>query len=139
MPLPTAYFWTKAPFVRLLIALAAGIVLQWQLQFSFPGLLVLLCTSFIVAVFYFFISLKWKYRLAHFNGIAVNLLIASAGAMLVWLHDIRHHKNWIGYNGSEHQSILVSIEEPLIEKTNSFKALASIRGIYSQKLFETII
>lgn len=135
MPLSTAYLWNKAPFVRLLIALTAGIILQWQLQFSFSILTTLLAISFLSLAVYFSISVKLKYRFSYLNGIAINLLIALMGMLLVWLHDIHHNKKWIGNNDTDSSYVIATIEEPLAEKTNSFKALATINGVYSKNKF----
>ncbi len=136
MPLPTAYFWNKIPFVRLLVALIAGIVLQWQLQFSISILLIsfTICSS--ALLIYFSISLKSKFSFGYFNGIATNLFILLTGAILVWLHDVRHNKNWIGHNYSDSNYVVVTIEEPLVEKINSFKALARVEGVYSKNDFK---
>jgi competence protein ComEC len=135
MPLPTAYFWSKAPFTRLLFALIAGIILQWRLQLSVFILIILFTSGTILLLIYFFLPDKLKYRFSYFNGIAINLLIGSIGIILVWVHDIRHNQYWIskGYTGSNY--VIATIEEPLVEKTNSFKALASINGVYSKNGF----
>jgi len=131
MPLP-ATFWNKAPFVRLFMALAAGIVLQWHLQFSFLFLTSILFIDLLVSAAYFFISLKSKFRLGFINGIALHLAIAVIGALLIWVHDIRHHKNWIGNKKGRDACMIVTLQEPLVEKTNSFKARASIEEIYDR-------
>jgi competence protein ComEC len=135
MPLPVAYFWNKAPFTRLLFALTAGIILQWQLQLSVSILVVSSAISFASLLIYFLITPKLKYRFSYFNGIAINLLIGLIGAILVWLHDIRHNQYWIGNDHRDSSFVIVTIEEPLVEKTNSFKALASINGVYAKNSF----
>ena len=134
MPLPTAYFWNKTPFVRLLVALVAGILLQWQFQFTISILAILFGICFASVLIYFFIPVKLKYRFSYFNGLSINLLIALIGGLLVWFHDIHHNKNWIG-NNSGNENIVATIEEPLVEKTNSFKALAKINGVYSKNCY----
>ena len=53
------------------------------------------------------------------------------GAILVWTHDIRHNSNWIGKNCFDSCHFIATIKEQLVEKNNSFKALASIDAIYS--------
>lgn len=131
MPLPTAYFWSKAPFVRLLTALIAGIVLQWQFKFSLSLLITLFSINFLLSFLYFFSPVKFKFRFSHLNGVSINLLIASAAAILVWFHNVRHDKNWIGNYADSHYTV-ATIEEPLVEKTNSFKALAQVDGTYSE-------
>ncbi|MBO9683772.1 MAG: ComEC/Rec2 family competence protein [Flavisolibacter sp.] len=135
MPLPTAYFWSKAPFVRLLIALVAGIVLQWQLQFSIEFLRTTLAITLAIVITYFFIPVKWKYQFGYINGIVINLVMALSGGTLVWANDVRNNNNWIGNHYSDSSYVFVTIEEPLVEKTKSFKALATINGVYQDNKF----
>jgi competence protein ComEC len=135
MPLPIAYFWSKAPFVRLLAAFITGIVLQWQLQLSFLLLISLIASNLFFLLTYSFFSIKLKYRLSYFSGISTNLLIAFIGSLLVWLNDIRNYKNRIGTNDSNNSFVIATIDEPLIEKTNSFKALSKINSVYFKNHF----
>src|SRR5215211_3690492 len=128
MPLPTVYFWNKAPFVRLLIALMGGIALQWHLQFSFLIGLATMC--FLLSAFYFFLPVNIKYSFSNINGLLINFLIALVGALLVWIQDIRNNNKWIGKIHIDSCYVIATIKEPLIEKTNSFRALASIDKIY---------
>ena len=51
----------------------------------------------------------------------------AIGAILVAHHDIRHSKNWVGNYLTENNTLLVTLEEPLVEKTKSFKADASVK------------
>jgi len=130
MHLPTAYFWAKAPFVRLLFALIAGIVLQWHLQFSFSFLTGLAIAIFVSSVLYFFIPVSIKYRLSALNGLLNKFLIAVLGGMLVWINDIRNNDYWVGKTYVDSSYVIATITEPLVEKTNSFKALATIDRLY---------
>lgn len=136
MPLPTAYFWNKVPFVRLLAVFIAGIILQWQLQLTISILITGFLSLLILTIVYFFIPLKTKYKISFINGIIINTLIAVFGGTLVWLNDIRNDKSWLDHSYKDSSYVLVTIEEPLVEKTNSFKALASIEGTYSENHFK---
>jgi competence protein ComEC len=136
MPLPPTYFWNKAPFVRLLIALAAGIIFQWELHCSFTVLMIEFAIAFSLIISYFFLSLNWKYRLSFLSGLATNCLTLVIGSTLVWLHDIRNDKNWFGNNYTGNNYFIVTIEEPLVQKTNSFKAPASVNSISFQNRFK---
>lgn len=138
MLLPTAYFWSKAPFVRLLIALIAGIVLQWQLQFSFEFLLTMLGIALGIIIIYFLISVKLKYRFSYFNGAGINFIMILFGGILVWLNDVRHDNNWIGKHYTDSSYVMVTIEEPLVEKTNSFKALSAVTSLYANNKFREV-
>ena len=54
--MPDIYIWKKAPFIRILISLIAGILVQWYLQVATIGLVVLSWWFVLAAVFSFFIS-----------------------------------------------------------------------------------
>ena len=128
----TVYLWNKAPFVRLLPALIAGIVLQWHLQFSFGFLAVCFLVCLTTVLLYSFLPLNLKFRLSALNGIGAILSLLFFGALLVWAKDIRHHKQWIGHNYSNNSFVIAALEEPLVEKPNSFKALASLTAVYKK-------
>lgn len=57
-----------------------------------------------------------------------HILIAALGAWLVWAKDVRNRTDWIGKQGSN-GPLLVRLMEPLVEKQNSFKAIAEIEAI----------
>lgn len=87
--------------------------------------LILAASAFIVAVF-FLIPFFERYRLSFFSGISVAILFISLGALLVWYKDIRHHENWLGNTYNPGDGLLVTLQEPSVEKTKSVKANASV-------------
>src|SRR5215207_5458448 len=120
-----AQLWNKAPFVRLLTALLTGIVLQWHLQLPLLMLILSFAISIFIVTIYSFTALKARYRLSVMNGIFMYLLVTSLGAILVWQQDVRNNTDWVGHHSTSAGSIVVTVEEPLVEKANSYKALAS--------------
>ena len=132
MPAPTMHLWFKAPFLRLVIPLIAGILLQWHRQFSVSFLIVVFCLLFIAVIVYQFLSLSKKFIFSSLNGIVTNLLLIVFGALLIWIKDIRHTKNWIENNDANYNYLRLKIQEPLVEKPNSYKAIASVENIYKQ-------
>jgi competence protein ComEC len=128
MPANKAHLWHYAPFLRFLLPLIAGIILQWYLSFSLFPLVTLcsVCLAFILV--YSLLPDKRKFQLSFLNGIIIHLLLAGIGCCIVWLKDIRHSKDWIGYKyTSDH--LVVRLLEPLVEKQNSYKALADVQYI----------
>ncbi len=124
-----AQFWHKAPFIRLLLALMCGILLQWHLQLPLIYLLVSFVTCLFVVGAYSFSSIKLRYLLSVVNGVAVLLLLVCMGALLVWLKDIRNNKAWAGKNYTQGDNIIATLQEPLVEKANSYKAVARFTAI----------
>ncbi|MEI9933636.1 MAG: ComEC/Rec2 family competence protein [Ferruginibacter sp.] len=121
--------WKSSPFIRLLIPLIAGILLQWYLQFLLPFIL-LSFTSFLLAFLVFsLLPLSLKYKMQWLQGFAINLLLFAFGLFITWQKDIRNHNNWFGnyYQGNNY--IIVKIDEPLIEKEKSYKANGIIESL----------
>lgn len=121
--------WRKAPFIRLLPAIVAGILLQWHLQLPFDYLLAgsSFCVLFIVV--YSFLPVNRRYQLAMVNGMLVLTLVALAGSILVWLNDVRNDEHWAGHYHAKGNLIVATIQEPLVEKPNSYKAVARFTTI----------
>ncbi len=120
------HFWKKAPFIRLLISMIAGIVVQWHLQISKTVWWTMLVIGIITVLCFFFIPFFNRYRLNFLNGIAVSILFVSTGALLTWYQDIRHDKNWLGNYYKKEYSLVVTLDEPPVEKTKSVKANATV-------------
>jgi len=125
-----ATLWHKAPFIRLLLALASGILLQWNVQFSLTILLLAFSVSFSFLLFYSLLKVKWRYQLSLVNGLMACTLFAVMGGLLVWTNDIRNDENWLGHHLARREAILVTIDEPLVEKANSYKANAKLEAVH---------
>ena len=128
-----ARLWNKAPFVRLLTALAGGVLLQWYVPLPLFALWLSAGCASLVVLLYSVVPIVFRYRLRTLNGVSLLLLIASFGALLVWKHDVRNHPDWFGHRYHQGDFVLVTIKEPLVEKANSFKALASVQAVYKNK------
>jgi competence protein ComEC len=119
----------KVPFLRLLFALASGIILQWYIQFSFSYLFAAFAIFFAGVLFYSFTSLKYRYRLSAANGIITCFLLAAIGGLLVWSQDVRNNQQWFGHQLKTQEMLTVTLEEPLVEKNNSYKAMATVTTV----------
>ncbi len=128
--------WKRAPALRLLIPLIAGILLQWYAIVPLPFLWVGFIVTFISAAVYQLISVENKFRYKIINGVSINVLFICLGALITTHNDIRNHKKWFGNQYSEGDILILQLEEPLIEKTNSYKALALVKGLYKNNVIE---
>jgi competence protein ComEC len=63
------------------------------------------------------------------SGCAMAVLFFSLGALIARQKDIRNNNSWLGNSYSSNDAMVVSLDEPLVEKTKSFKANASARFI----------
>jgi len=126
MSLPVIYIWKKAPFIRFLIPLITGIILQWHLKIQ-PGILwILLSVSAIITIAFFFIPFFGRYKLSLLSGLSASLLFISVGGLLTWYKNIQHDENWFGRSYNNVSPLIVTLLEHPVEKTKSFKANASV-------------
>ncbi|MBS1495320.1 MAG: ComEC family competence protein [Bacteroidetes bacterium] len=124
--------WKQAPFIRLIIPLIAGIVLQWYLQFS-VAFIAASIIIFTVSFFAFYtLSFRLRFKLAWLQGVVLNFLIASMALLITWLQDARHQQNWYGHLYAEPSTLIVKINEPLIEKSNSYKADGLVETLFKE-------
>jgi competence protein ComEC len=114
--------WKKAPFIRLLLPLMAGIVLQWYLQVSLPVIVAALIVLSIAYILFLLFPIALRFKMQALQGIAIQLIIVALGAWLTWQQDVRHHADWYGNYYKDGSYLVLRIDEPLIEKNKSFKA-----------------
>jgi competence protein ComEC len=126
MAIYAAHLWKKIPFLKLLLAMMAGIIVQWHFQFDVKiwGVSIVACFAFLIS--FFFIPFFNRYKFGFFSGIAASLLFFSFGALLTWHKDIRNNNNWVGNFYKEKDGIVVTLLEPPVEKTKSIKANAAV-------------
>ena len=136
---PAVRFWNKAPFIRLLLPLMAGIITQWYWPFNFDLLLIVMLTCICTIVLYFFLSLKNRFRLTVIHGLLVNVMVFCSGSILVCINDVRNKHNWMGKFYADKNYVVLALEEPLVEKANSFKSLASAQHIGDQTTWKNVM
>lgn len=104
----------------------AGILLQWHLQIQVTTLGILFFVSTALLAFTFFLPAFEKFRYSLVNGFIIFFIFLSLGAGLAWHKDARNNKTWVGNLYKEKDTLLVVLQEPLTEKENSYKGIASV-------------
>jgi len=126
MSLPVIHIWKKAPFIRFLIPLIAGIILQWHFQIR-PGVLwISLFVSLAMILTFFFIPFFERYKLSLLNGLSICVLFIAVGGLLSWYKNVQHDENWFGKKYNTESRLIVTLLEHPVEKTKSYKANASV-------------
>src|SRR5436190_10732963 len=118
--------WKKAPFIRFLSPLIAGIILQWYSHCDAHLAWSVFALSIVLSLLSFSLSQFRRLQFSILNGIAVAMLFFSLGSLLTWYKDIRHNPAWIGHHYRPGDNLIIVLQEPLVEKTNSYKALATV-------------
>src|SRR5438067_2642211 len=121
--------WKSAPFIRFLVPLMVGIVLQWYCQFSHQVVWYAFAFSMLVAFVSFLLSGFTRFRLSAATGSCIMIIFCSLGSLLVWYKDIRHDKNWLGNIYHPGDLVMAVLKESPAEKQNSYKALARVVAI----------
>ncbi len=129
MPFSANHFFATTPFLKLLPPLTAGIVWQWYFPLNIyywyvsAAMVILLLFAFgLLPVF-----IRYKYGLV--RTLFLTALLICAGAILVWHNNINNNTNYYGNHYKEQQTYVATLLETPVEKTNSYKAIASIDGV----------
>ena len=124
--------WKQAPFIRLLVPLVAGILLQWYLGFNSTYIILCLVCFTLTLLLIAFLPVSLKYALRFFQGLILYLVITSAGMLLTQQSDKSKLKNWYGHFVNDSSKLLLKINEPLVPKTNSYKADAIVEAVINK-------
>lgn len=124
-----SHFWKKTPFLKLLLPFIAGIIAQQQLQLHHTHWWAIFSLAMISFCSFFFIQLFKRYKFAAVNGFIATILFFCLGVLLSWQKDIRNNKQWPGNFYTLEDRVIVTLEEPLVEKTRSFKAIAGVNYV----------
>lgn len=127
--------WKTAPFIRVLAALIAGILWQWYLPVTLFCLHMLLLLFFVGSVSFYFFSFSLQYQLRYIQSLCILAIVSIMGAMLIWYSDLHHHSNWYGNSYQTGDILIARIDEPLTEKTRTYKTVIEVCGIRQQKKY----
>lgn len=121
--------WKTAPFLRLLVPLIGGILLQWYLQLQLTMIIFALAGFSISSCLFLLFPLPVRFKWRSLQGLIIQLIFMAAGALLTWQNDIRHYPLWYGKHYDPDNYIVVRIDEPLVEKNRSFKAEGYVESV----------
>lgn len=121
--------WQEAPFVRLLVCLVAGIVGQWSLDLPVVVVAGVMGCCLLGVVVYFFLPAGKQFGWRMMIGAMVQLMVVCCGGLLLWKNDIREREDWFGRKYEPSFGVMATIEEPLSEKANSYKAVARVDAV----------
>ncbi|HEX4877100.1 MAG TPA: ComEC/Rec2 family competence protein [Chitinophagaceae bacterium] len=126
-----ADFWKRTPFLRLLLAFMAGIILQWN--YSLPLIILLLvgllCLAGLLGFFFMPVTAKFRYSLV--AGVLSSLAFGAAGGIVTYKKDVRNNPDFLGHHYHPGDYLVAVLDENPVEKTKSFKANARISRLIS--------
>ncbi len=107
----------------------AGIILQFYLQIADGFVWMTVVLGMILLLLLKLFSLPKLYFLRWISGIGINLVFLGLGGLLVNTRNIENDPEWINHYYSTVDAVIVTIQEPLVEKPKSYKALATIENV----------
>ena len=119
--------WHSIPFLRILLAMIAGIVAQYYLKMPVWFAATLFFTSVALILIIRRLNIFAKQRFTFYRNIGLQLLAVSAGMLLVWRSDTRNYSSWYGNNS--YSNLVLNITEPPVTKAKSIKTESSVEVI----------
>ncbi|MFZ1529499.1 MAG: ComEC/Rec2 family competence protein [Ferruginibacter sp.] len=126
---PQLPVWKPAPFVRLLLPLIAGILLQWYIGFGLRFILITNICYGLAFLLFQFLSITLRFRLKYMQGILLNFFILSLALLLTYRANSSRCSNWYGNLMTDSSKLLLRINEPLTAKDKSYKTTAEVEAI----------
>ncbi|MEX6690466.1 ComEC/Rec2 family competence protein [Danxiaibacter flavus] len=119
----------SAPFLKLLPALIAGILLQWYVQLPFMLLAIALCVCLATLIIFRLLPVHIRFKFRSAIGLTLLFLTVCAGTLTTWYSDARNHATWFWNISAQGEDVLVTVQEPLVSKPSSYKAVCSVEAV----------
>ena len=126
-------FWKVAPLSRLLLLLVAGIIVQWYLSFSLEFVLVCIASISLALIATAFLKSYARFYARKLIAALLLAFVFIAGMGLTWQKDVRHRADWYGRYLKDSSWSYIRIDEPLIEKSRSYKADGKVMMVKNEE------
>lgn len=127
------------PTVRLLLPLILGILLQYHFNISIFPFVVLAIISVFFLIIYILQTTAKKFSWSLLSGFGFTILLTALGGLLGFEKNIEHQQNWIGKQYQNNIPVLLTIQEPLVVKEKSYKALAKADALYIDGKWQPVV
>ncbi len=125
----------KVPFVRLLIALIAGILLQWYFAFSLFAFIAVFAFGLLAYTSFFFLPAYKRFTLQAFQGISILVMMSACGGMLSYTKNPLHQPGNYTKVYRAGDAVVATVTEALLNKPKTAKATVAITGLYRNKKY----
>lgn len=126
---PMVPLWKRAPFLRLLIPLVSGILIQWYFPLPVKMFIIISCfCCFFYLLFgllrdYYFFRYRW------ILGALVFLMTAVLGMMITHFKNISHRSDWLGIYNSDSTTVVAILTDKPVEREKSWKVQARVNTL----------
>ena len=123
------FIWKKAPFLRLLIPVLLGILIQFYSKTEIAVICFFAVIFFIAYIIFSFLPEAIRFRFRLVQGLIIFLFLTTFGSLITWQKDARNHTNWYGKYDQQQSFIVATIDEPPAAKAKTFKAVAVAESV----------
>src|SRR6476661_8898244 len=117
-----------APFIRLLVALVSGIIVQHYTDFRLPVLSWLYIAGIPPLLLFILLKSSFRYRLRWLPGIGLFLLLFSAGCWLVYARNLSHAADWIGKDLDNVSFVEATVGDAPVARPSSWKTVVDVNA-----------
>lgn len=128
----------RMPFVRLLLFLTAGILIEFYCKIPIKYLIIAALVLIIATCIFNLLSFTQKYFLRWLNGIFILALFSFSGAIITYHNNIENNSQSIGNIYRNGNLIEFTLTEPLVEKPKSYKATAIANAVLSGNSWQKV-
>ena len=119
----------KMPLLRLLLSLITGIIIQYCFSLPLLPFVIALIIALVIVTVFSFLSVIHQFLFRNINGVSFLVLFIAIGGILSFVKNGIHDKEWIGNYYKEGLPVLLTLQEPLVAKAKSYKALAKAESV----------
>ena len=119
----------RLPAFRLLLFLIIGILCQYFLLLQLNIILSVFAVSSALLCSYLLLKPANKFNFIWISGLSIGLLFMSIGALLSFVKNGKNQPQFIGNYYQPNVPVLVTLQEPLVVKSKSYKALVKAEAV----------
>jgi competence protein ComEC len=119
----------KIPLLRLLLSLITGIIIQYCFSLPLQPFVIALVIAIVIVALASISSVAHQFLFRKIVGTSLLVLFVAIGGVLSFVKNGIHDKEWIGNYYKEGLPVLLTLQEPLVAKEKSYKALASAESV----------
>lgn len=128
------FFWKRSPFLRLVCPFIAGIIFHFYVPANNVTYASIAALVIVSAILCSTLHLYSRFRLQWLNGVFINVFLFVFGAKIL-SHQQEHFRHSIIPPGKDSVFKFAVINEPLVEKANSYKTTAIIYYFKAERSF----
>ncbi len=126
------------PVLRLLLPVIVGILLQYHLNIPPLPFYIAGTVGLIGFIAFQLLGTAKKFSLRWLGGLAITILFIALGGAVSFIKNMEHNPQWIGKYYQAKLPVMLTLQEPIVEKPKSFKALAKAEAVLINGEWKTV-